>query len=224
MLKKRIMAVALATIMTLGASVSVSAGVGSSSGGGADVVVGSDYYEPYIDINKPVLLSNEQLLEMAYNAPGHWLTRSENTLTDRHITDEELADWIYEYSYRGGANAFELEVIRLINIERGLAGLDPLSVERRLMMSARFKSQEMVDLDYFCHTSPVYGWFTVIPIQLFDARHIISENLSGGVTTPEGVVAAWMRSPGHRANMLREYAVTLGVGRVGNATTMMIGR
>ena len=41
-----------------------------------------------------------------------------------------------------------------------------------------------------------------------------SENVAAGQTTPEQVVAGWMGSAGHRANILAPAAVNLGVGYV----------
>jgi len=146
--------------------------------------------------------------------------RSLIRLTNERISDELLAEWKAEYHALGGASEFELEVIRLINVERVNYGLQPLVVDERIMMAARFKSQEMVDLNYFAHESPVYGNFNTIPFELFGIG-VIAENLAGG-STPEFVVRAWMNSPGHRANVLRESATHIGIGRVGNLTTMMI--
>ena len=38
------------------------------------------------------------------------------------------------------------------------------------------------------------------------------ENAAGGQTTPESVVEGWMRSPGHRANILHKSYKSIGVG------------
>ena len=38
------------------------------------------------------------------------------------------------------------------------------------------------------------------------------ENIAWGYPTPEAVVAGWMNSPGHRANILRDEYTHLGVG------------
>ena len=40
----------------------------------------------------------------------------------------------------------------------------------------------------------------------------LAENLAAGPTTAEGVVASWMNSPGHRANILNCGLRELGVG------------
>jgi len=175
------------------------------------------------ETTEPILFTNEQLVQMAEEAPGHWLTRSAITLTNSRIADDGLALWIEEYAEIGGANAFELEVIRLINIERIREGLAPLAVDQSLMMAARFKSQEMVDLSYFSHTSPVYGRSYVIPQSLFGAYNFLSENLSSGPISAESAVSRWMRSPGHRVNIMISHATSIGIGRVDGRLTMMLG-
>ncbi|MCL2838103.1 MAG: stalk domain-containing protein [Oscillospiraceae bacterium] len=149
-------------------------------------------------------------------------TRSSITLTNERISEQKLTEWIAEYRALGGANDFELEVVRLVNVERANYGLQPLEIYEPLMMAARFKSQEMVDLGYFGHDSPVYGSFQWIP-SLFGvlAR---SENLASGHGNPQRVVNGWMNSPaGHGVNIVGENDTIIGIGRVGGLTTLMVG-
>src|SRR4029450_10228703 len=41
----------------------------------------------------------------------------------------------------------------------------------------------------------------------------LAENIAAGQRSPEQVVAAWMGSPGHKANTLRDGVTEIGVGR-----------
>ena len=50
-------------------------------------------------------------------------TRSSILLPNRRLSDTERADWIAEYESLGGPNAFELEVVRLVNEIRAEHGL-----------------------------------------------------------------------------------------------------
>jgi len=135
------------------------------------------------------------------------------TLPNRWITDAELTAWIIDYHERGGINEFELEVIRLTNIERVNYGLEPLVMSPTLMMASRFKSQGMRDLNYMAHTSPVYGVFTTISRVLFGFPvTAMGENLARFHRTPEEVVTAWMNSPGHRNNILNPAFTEIGTG------------
>jgi len=160
------------------------------------------------------------------NAPPTYAeTRSSIVLTNERITDQQLTEWKVEYRMLGGANEFELEVVRLINVERLSYGLSPLAIDEDLMMAARFKSQEMDDLDYYSHDSPVYGGSQGIP-RLFGIDRV-GENLARNAT-PENVVNAWINSPGHRATFLVPTLEFIGIGVVGHSggrgtyTTMMV--
>jgi len=131
----------------------------------------------------------------------------------RRMTAYELSAWIVNYHVVGGVHPYELEVVRLVNIERVNYGLQPLTINPTLMMASRFKSQEMHDLYYFAHQSPVYGHFANIARQLFDfPQATMGENLGTGQRTPEYLVAMLMRSPGHRSNILHPSFTEIGVG------------
>lgn len=110
--------------------------------------------------------------------------------------------------------SFESEVVRLVNAERSMAGLAPLTQDWQLSRVARYKSQDMKDLGYFSHTSPTYG----SPFEMMKSFGITyrtaGENIAKGYSTPEAVVKAWMNSPGHRANILNSSYTHLGVGYV----------
>jgi uncharacterized protein YkwD len=47
----------------------------------------------------------------------------------------------------------------------------------------------------------------------------LGENIAGGYPTADAVVAGWMASPGHRANILSPRFTEMGVGRVTAAGT-----
>jgi len=119
--------------------------------------------------------------------------------------------------------AYEDEVVKLVNAERAKAGLPALKSDWELARVANHKSQDMHDYKYFDHTSPTYGSpFTMMKnygIQYKSA----GENIAMGQSTPEQVVKAWMNSPGHRANILNKNYTHIGVGYVkdGNYWTQM---
>jgi len=120
-----------------------------------------------------------------------------------------------EYHAHGGINELELEIVRLVNIEREREGLEPLTVSPILMMAARFKSQSMADIGYFAHESPVYGHFANISRQLFNFPiTALGENLGRFQRTPAIVVNAWMNSPGHRGNIMNPRFTEIGVGAI----------
>lgn len=172
---------------------------------------------------EPALFTNTELQDMARIAfsPYDTDTRSIMTLPERYLSESELSEWITGYVALGGVNAFELEVVRLVNIERERVGARPLAICPYMMMAARFKTQEILDLNYFAHDSPVYGHFSGIP-RLFGIT-VGGENLSGGRQTPDDVVQAWMNSDGHRRNMLNPNHRLLGIGNIERITTFLAG-
>jgi len=139
-------------------------------------------------------------------------------LPNRPLTQEELNAWIAWYGAQGGASEFELEVVRLINAERTAVGRTALTINAALMMAARFKSQNMADLDYFSHTSPIYAlnpndYSPGIISQMFGGHRTPSENIAwSGSATPASIVNMWMNSEGHRNNNLNANSRTIGIG------------
>lgn len=107
--------------------------------------------------------------------------------------------------------AEELKMINLVNQERQKADLKPLAIDNRLVYLARLKSQDMINYDYFDHTSPTYGppsrMISIAGIPFFCA----GENLAGAYRV-EVAHNGLMNSPGHRANILHPDFTHIGVG------------
>ncbi|HWL25458.1 MAG TPA: SafA/ExsA family spore coat assembly protein [Ureibacillus sp.] len=119
--------------------------------------------------------------------------------------------------------AYEQEVLRLVNVERAKAGLPALKNDWELARVAEDKSEDMANKGYFNHTSPTYG----SPFDMMKAYGIkytaAGENIAKGQKSPQEVVTAWMNSAGHRANILNANFTHMGVGYVanGNVWTQM---
>ena len=111
-------------------------------------------------------------------------------------------------------DAIEAAVVELTNAERAKAGLQPLKTYAPLMNSARVKSQDMKDKNYFSHTSPTYGSPFDQMKSLGISYTAAGENIAKGQKTAEEVVTAWMNSEGHRANILNANYTHIGVGYV----------
>ncbi|MFZ5351157.1 MAG: SafA/ExsA family spore coat assembly protein [Bacillota bacterium] len=106
----------------------------------------------------------------------------------------------------------ENEVIRLVNAERSRRGLQLLKGNWQLSRCARYKSQDMINHNYFAHNSPTYG----TPFDMMKAFGLnysaAGENIAKGQRTPQEVMNAWMNSPGHRSNILSPAYLEIGVG------------
>ena len=112
----------------------------------------------------------------------------------------------------------------LINAERSAHGLRALKLDAKLDRASRRHSQDMVAKSYFAHDSASgtrfsariarTGWMNG------RARWSVGENLawgSGTQASPGSIVAAWMKSPGHRQNILSPRFRVIGIG-IANGT------
>lgn len=107
----------------------------------------------------------------------------------------------------------EQEVFNLINQQRQQNGLSALSINSEVQNVARIKAKDMVDKNYFSHTSPTYG----SPFDMLKSFKIsyntAGENIAGN-SSNSGAVTAWMNSSGHRANILNSSFNQTGIGVV----------
>ena len=104
------------------------------------------------------------------------------------------------------ASTWEMEVIRLTNIEREKAGLPALKYNSKLQPGADIRAQEIIT--HFSHTRPDGSrFFTAFDI----SYRSIGENLASGFRSPDAVVAGWMGSEGHRANILADKFTEMAV-------------
>lgn len=114
----------------------------------------------------------------------------------------------------------------LINDRRARHGLPLLRINARLSRAAKWHTHDMVRRNYFGHTSR-RGRDVVD--RLYGARYLggrfswsVGENLawgSGRLGTPRAIVRAWMRSSGHRQNMLNGNFREIGIGVIAAAPT-----
>ncbi len=115
-------------------------------------------------------------------------------------------------STSGSYSSFQNQVVQLVNKERAANGLKALTVNSQLTKTATLKSEDMVKLNYFDHTSPTYGSPFDMMKQFGITYRAAGENIAKGQTTPEQVMQGWMNSPGHRANILNASFTQIGVG------------
>jgi len=139
-------------------------------------------------------------------------TTSAITLPNRQLTDSEMTAWVAEYWEMGGASAFELEVVRLVNEERSTRGLSVLEIDYMFMMPARFYAQTLANLNLpLGHHEGPYGG-SGNTVTAFGANRQGHRNGSAGNWTPQNLVDGWMASPGHRSNILVSGHTRVGIG------------
>lgn len=105
----------------------------------------------------------------------------------------------------------EWEVFNLINQQRSQNGLSPLKIDYEVQRVARIKAQDMVNNNYFSHTSPTYG----SPFNMLNnfkvSYRTAGENIAGN-SSNSAAVTAWMNSSGHKANILNSSFNYTGIG------------
>ncbi|MCZ0204655.1 CAP domain-containing protein [Streptomyces sp. UMAF16] len=110
------------------------------------------------------------------------------------------------------ASGVGAEILRLVNAERNKAGCRPLTLDPALTKAAQDHSADMAAHQNMSHT----GSDGSDPgLRITRAGYTWSsygENVAYGYTTAEQVMAGWMASPGHRANILNCGFQEIGVG------------
>ncbi len=117
-----------------------------------------------------------------------------------------------------GLDVASQTTVCLVNRERTVRGLRPLTINTLLNSASVEHSNDMVKRDYFEHSTPD-GRSVGDPLRAIGYSRGISasagENIAYGVgseATPNSIVDAWMHSPGHRADILRPAFTEIGIG------------
>jgi uncharacterized protein YkwD len=117
-----------------------------------------------------------------------------------------------------GAAAAGQATICLLNRERTERGLPALRENPLLTAASLAHSQDMVERRYFEHTTPD-GRDVRARLRAVGYSRGVSastgENIAygfGAKSTPAAIVAIWMNSPSHRADILRPAFTEIGIG------------
>jgi uncharacterized protein YkwD len=118
-----------------------------------------------------------------------------------------------------GLDAAELEMLELHNAVRRANGLSELVLSPTLSRVAAWKSEDS------SASGPGFGHTDSLGRSI-DQRAAdcgwgdrAAENIAHGYPSVQATFDAWMKSPGHRQNILMSYYVSIGIGRTGNNWT-----
>jgi uncharacterized protein YkwD len=103
----------------------------------------------------------------------------------------------------------------LINAQRAREGLQPLGPHPMLQRAAELHSLDMAKRKFFEHRSPDGVEPATRIVREGYPPILVGENLAWGETDespPAAIVALWMKSPGHRANILEAGYREIGIG------------
>ncbi|WP_405166765.1 CAP domain-containing protein [Nocardia sp. NBC_01499] len=109
------------------------------------------------------------------------------------------------------AQSVASDVVRLTNAERAKAGCPALRAESRLNRAAQAHTEDMAARGVLDHNSSKGSPGDRIKAAGYRAS-AWAENIASGQSSASDVVGAWMRSAGHRANILNCGLRDIGVG------------
>jgi uncharacterized protein YkwD len=119
----------------------------------------------------------------------------------------------------GNLSAVRDAVLCLVNRERAEHQELPLAANADLEAAAESHARELIDVDYFAHVAP--DGETPVDrirgtgyIESSSNGYVLGENLAWGtysLATPASIVAAWIASPGHLANILESQYTETGI-------------
>jgi uncharacterized protein YkwD len=148
-------------------------------------------------------------------------TATNNTSTSENSVDVQgLATLPTNYSINVQASA-EQKILELMNAKRTEAGLKPLTMDNTLIQVARYKSDNMIQNNFFSHTNPDGTKWTNW-LQTIGYKYTTSgENIAYNTYDPVELFNQWWNSPGHRANMMNASYTKVGIGVIhGNGKYM----
>ncbi len=112
-----------------------------------------------------------------------------------------------------GATAQEKTMLCLVNQARQQRGLDPLAAPSSLAQAAARKSADILRCDEFSHEACGRDFTYWIERSGYEGCRM-GENIaygSGSFATPRSIFRMWMKSSGHRRNILGSYT-DIGIG------------
>lgn len=103
------------------------------------------------------------------------------------------------------------QLIKLTNQSRESNNLPPLEVNEKLNQSAYLKAQDILEKNYFAHTSPQgitpWYWFKQVAYNY----NYAGENLAIDFLSAESLYKAWVNSSSHKANILSDKYNEIGI-------------
>jgi uncharacterized protein YkwD len=119
-------------------------------------------------------------------------------------------------TWPGPNPSFAQQVVVLVNQHRASLGLGALAVDGSLTDSAVWKASHMANYGYFDHNDPAPPVARDPFTRMLDCGYAgggaLGENIAAGQSSPAEVMAAWIASPGHRANLENPSFRSIGVG------------
>lgn len=102
-------------------------------------------------------------------------------------------------------------ILSLVNKERAVYDLNKLEINLKLQAAAETKAKDLINQQYFSHTSPTGKIFSAWIKSTGYDYYRVGENLAIFFKNNNKVVTAWMDSDKHRQNILNPYYTETGI-------------
>lgn len=157
----------------------------------------NEYSESYLEAKIPKLFLNRHLFFLLALLVSFTLTIS--------LLQPKTVSWASDLTVP--------TILSQVNKERTERNLAALNDNDKLQTAAQQKTTDMIIRHYFSHTDPEgnYIWPRIVA-QGYTPYLQLGENLAIEFYSTESLVAAWMNSPTHRANILNENFKDQGMG------------
>ena len=165
-------------------------------------------------VNKPNNSQENQNNNGTVNKPGNsqgtqGSTGSSNSSSNINVNGLPNIPEKYSVTVQ---NSAENKILELMNQKRQEAGLKPLTMDNTLLNVARYKSNHMIQNDYFSHTNPDgtkwTNWLQAIGYKY----NATAENIAYNSYDPVELFNQWWNSAGHRENMMNPSYTKVGIG------------
>jgi len=110
----------------------------------------------------------------------------------------------------------EKEVLELTNAQRKAANLPALQPNEKLLKAARSHSENMAKQQKLAHDLDDKSPFDRVKALGYEFSSC-GENVAMGQRTPKEAMESWMKSEGHRANILNSSFAEIGIGQAKDA-------
>ncbi|EGJ30431.1 MULTISPECIES: CAP domain-containing protein [Moorena] len=114
---------------------------------------------------------------------------------------------------------FNTELLGLTNAERRKAGLPPLQLSAELTQAAQLHAEDMVRNGFFSHTGSDGSKISDRAKAAGYLYSYVGENIAAGYSTPAQTIRQWMKSTGHRRNILKPQYQEIGFGYVSDPSS-----
>ncbi|MDL2232332.1 CAP domain-containing protein [Ruminococcaceae bacterium OttesenSCG-928-L11] len=142
---------------------------------------------------------------------GNWVAARSQTQESNEYLSEASIEMLSEEILAEYAS----EMFRLTNLERENAGLEPLTRNSLLDGAAMIRASEVIIVDKAegaPHTRPDGTSYKDMLTAMGLNGKRCGENIARSEATPQFAIEAWLRSDGHRENILREDYGSIGIG------------